>query len=291
MEQAISLRETRWENILSEIIKNKCVPLYLDKNPELFTDVVFFILMQNNRNLASIENVQEFSRKFIKKRLELLTESVSLKKESAARINLDGILEDCFWISDLHLKLISNETLMPFVIGDNPVVFYNKLFEDDNAACHLGYTCYGLVIFVPITPEAILIMYDNTVYKFGKKDQTIIIADKQADIEELNKLQILSARENVYYSSSLSEYYKSLIQEQSLTRDEHRYVREYQIDNRQALRLEQQKLPTSLTLSFMKFKKNINKEKFIRDKPFQYFTEDMLRGLRQYELIVGKKLF
>lgn len=290
VEHAFSLCETRWEKILSEIIKNKSVPMHFNENPELFTDIIFFILMQNSRNLVSIENVQEFTQKFIEKKYELENTGVALRKEAAAKLNLDGILEDGFWISDLHLKLACNNTLIPFVIGDNPVVFYNKLFEADNAACHLGYTCNGLVIFVPITPKITLIMYDNTVYKFGKKDETTIIINKQADVEELNKLQILNARENVYYSLSFSKDYKSLMQKQALTREKHNNVSEYQIGNLQMLRLERQKLPTSLILSFLKFKKKISQQKFIRDKPLQYFTKDMLVGLYQYELVIGKKL-
>ena len=104
-------------------------------------------------------------------------------------------------ISDLraHLIVSPNED---FLASDNPVFRYNQYCEDTQ---HMGITGgqqRGLQIFLPLSPRHQLVLYDSTTYNvrlagriFGTRRA------KQSDIDSLNKMQLISANKNVYFSS------------------------------------------------------------------------------------------
>ena len=102
-------------------------------------------------------------------------------------------------ISDLkaHLLVASRKV---FITSDNPVVRYNQYCEGVEYGGGRGATSKGLQLFLPLSPRHCLVLYDGTTYKAVAGQFTRTSGASQSDIETLNKLQLLSADSNIYFS-------------------------------------------------------------------------------------------
>lgn len=104
---------------------------------------------------------------------------------------------------DLRFKILKNNTSIKFITSDNPVVFRNPFLWNRKGLSNIGLATLGLQIFLPISPDALLMFYDEKIYKIGQKNsQEVSLADPR-DIENLNDLQWLNAQENVYFNDQV----------------------------------------------------------------------------------------
>lgn len=103
--------------------------------------------------------------------------------------------------SDLEVHLFTNETALPFITSDDPVVLHNTFCEGIDYRGVLGWNCSGIQAFWPISPHELLLFYDNDVYRVGRLNranrETALVRCDQ--VRQLNRLQILNAHKNVYY--------------------------------------------------------------------------------------------
>jgi len=76
---------------------------------------------------------------------------------------------------DLSCKILRTNGKIPFVTSDNPVLSYNQYSEYrklDNGTA--GFASKGLQMFLPIGPNAMLMFYDQRMYKVGSRKQVSI---------------------------------------------------------------------------------------------------------------------
>ena len=104
---------------------------------------------------------------------------------------------------DLEQKLLINNTGHAFVTSDNPAALYNMFFERMGRD-ELGMVCRGVFVFMPLSPELAIVLYDGKVYKIGNKRQHYAeITDKQ-DVGELNKLTAVNAFQTILYNPKVT---------------------------------------------------------------------------------------
>lgn len=100
---------------------------------------------------------------------------------------------------DLEQKLLINNTRHAFVTSDNPTALYNMFFErmgrDES-----GMGCRGVFVFMPLSPELAIVLYDGKVYKIGNKRQPYAEIINKRDVEELNKLTAVNAFQTILYN-------------------------------------------------------------------------------------------
>ncbi|VEI63152.1 Uncharacterised protein [Serratia fonticola] len=109
-------------------------------------------------------------------------------------------LENNHLISDLKMILLINKTNRPFVFSDNPVVFYNKYLYSITHFGVLGMRTPGLKIFYPLSPDLCLLLIDKSKYNIKRIfNESIIKINNLKDVNSLNKLQIHSAQNCVYF--------------------------------------------------------------------------------------------
>ena len=136
-------------------------------------------------------------------------------------------------ISDLraHLVVSPSDT---FITSDNPALRYNQYCEDIRHMGTTGAWRRGIQIFAPLSPRHQLVLYDSTTYSveftgriFGKSRAI------QSDIESLNKMQLISAAENVYFSNrqQLQDIYRLLPCMEQLRISDPTVVQEYGQDD------------------------------------------------------------
>ena len=104
-------------------------------------------------------------------------------------------------VLDLDMHLFVNATRWEFITADDPVVAHNQYCEGVTNRGVAGFSCRGLQLFWPVSPDHLLLLSDRDVYKVGRADQGIPVTNvsSRSDIAQLNALQILNAHENVYY--------------------------------------------------------------------------------------------
>jgi hypothetical protein len=98
--------------------------------------------------------------------------------------------------------LLVNKTPYKFITSDNPVAKTNQYLLGAFDGGVAGWATTGLQVFVPISPELIVVFYDGKIYKVGNRKQDIVDVSSQADIKALNTLQLLNAHQNVYFQNA-----------------------------------------------------------------------------------------
>lgn len=134
----------------------------------------------------------------------------------ASLITVQGVL-DAVILKDLEYHIIKNETASEFYISDHPVFSYNWLYRNLEHPGVTSLTATGLQIFLPLSPQMTLCLYDPKVYKYGQKGLVTCVS-KDEDIEILNSFQVINSdsiigfhsRHNEAHVKHLYERYKNI---------------------------------------------------------------------------------
>ena len=145
----------------------------------------------------------------------LQSQGLSITEDYTIRIRLNhsnsiGILfalkEGPVTISDLGFALLLNDTGLPFVCGDSPVILHNRILPGATALLSPG-----LLIIAPISEKIAILLFDKELYRFRMEANEIIRIKKERDIDELNRLQLINCLEFVLFSKeSLGDYMMDL---------------------------------------------------------------------------------
>ena len=88
-----------------------------------------------------------------------------------------------------------------FVIGDSPCAIYNKWYAKSPERRHLAPGVTGTCLFIPLSPSHVLLLYDQWTYDPASSvaiEKDWIIRVNQADVAEINLLQIIYAKQHIY---------------------------------------------------------------------------------------------
>ena len=115
------------------------------------------------------------------------------------RADLEAMLEG---IGNLQIHFVSNRNAR-FHVGDAPVAHYNQYCEDVEDHGVLGLAQKGIQLVLPLSPTLTLLLFDGSTYRLrtSKARSTGFSVAARRDVEMLNRLQISSAYENVYFAS------------------------------------------------------------------------------------------
>jgi hypothetical protein len=134
----------------------------------------------------------------------------------ASEITVLGVISALI-LRDLEYHIIKNETASEFYISDHPVFIYNWLYRKLEHPGVTSITATGLQIFLPLSPQITLCLYDPKVYKYGQKGLVTCVS-KDKDIEILNSFQVINSDSIIGFHSQqdqanvkrLYERYKSI---------------------------------------------------------------------------------
>lgn len=180
-------------------------PSYLDA-PDLRDTLLGFIVFQSLRTPGALRTPAA---------LEAQVKAVAAEygvddEEVHAELGLAGLApgeEMLFcgenaWASakDLEMCLVENTSNQELITSDDPVVRYNQYCRG-SANAENGWSMVGLQVFFPLSPRYLLLLYDPQIYRIRRPRQlsSVVRTSQPRDVAELNALQILHARDNVYY--------------------------------------------------------------------------------------------
>jgi hypothetical protein len=103
-------------------------------------------------------------------------------------------------VDDLKVRLVRNETSIPFFTSDNPAVLANRWHQRDprTKGRSFGVGKAGSIFLLPLSPGVLCLLYDGDVYSVPK-DAGWVIARKAEDVRLLNEHQILNCATNLYF--------------------------------------------------------------------------------------------
>ena len=207
--------ESQINRVIKNLVENNQLPIW--DSFEHFL-ILQFVLTLHSRNPYMKEGHNKryessfktfFSKhpaidKGVKETLDLF----EVTDKNASQISVSLSLHSLPLIFDLKFKLLDNKTDLAFWTSDNPSVLYNQFLEKKRPHFNnTGLITKGLQIFCPLSPAKYLIFYDGGTYKVGSKDSDVIEIKSLTDIEQLNKLQFMSAVEKLYFNNSFDESY------------------------------------------------------------------------------------
>ncbi len=204
-EYELSRLELEVANILRHIDQDKMLPFSVPASSEYIL-LILFLLTQYGRTKYATEALNEITDKITKHILRLNAEKkdIDLSKvkigiKDVAHFSTSTVAKCYPVILDLHCKLLINDTNVEFITSDNPMVLYNQFMSFQEHTSNIGLLSKGLQIFFPIDPKKLILLYDSKVYRVGNDRKNTIEIINPTDIHHINKLQVCSCLENIYF--------------------------------------------------------------------------------------------
>lgn len=205
IEKGLMDLETDVARILNRINAGNNIP---KPNTPQYAYIFLFTLLQAQRTMRAVEKSNEGFDKLLE---TLLPEEdkgkYTLRFENPAILNLITMVDSLHVAMDLACKLIINNSSIPFITSDDPVVKYNQFLERKGKRNGLtGLASKGLQMFYPISPNRMLLFYDSKVYKIGDKKKNWVETKNKEDIFSLNLLQTLDCWEQIFFNQTITQW-------------------------------------------------------------------------------------
>lgn len=210
IENALGNLENESAKIINLIIKKNTLPL---ENSVEHQMLLLFIVSLLGRTLSAAESIDELVEKYRdniasidENFLSQAERNLDLSLTDAVQKSLDIFVAYFPIIRDLHWRLIINETDEPFITSDHPVVLYNQFLETRKRyGSNVGLAAKGLEIFLPLSPNHTLFLFDGDVYKARTKNKYCVTTQSSKDVRFLNLLQCINANRNLYFNDKVPE--------------------------------------------------------------------------------------
>lgn len=195
LEKSLGQLEGSTANIFRIMISSTSIP---QRKDEMYNQLLHYVAIQISRTTYASDEISQI-RNLTSKYGYLKPIKGSECPQTAIKYSIP--LLSAFY--SLSTKLVINHTKEKFITSDNPCPFYNVLTEKLNIYGGSHINSLGLKIFFPISPDLMIIFYDEGIYKLGDKKSNLIQLNYLSDAVELNKLQLVSSEQNVYFKDSI----------------------------------------------------------------------------------------
>jgi len=102
-------------------------------------------------------------------------------------------------VRDLETCLILNEARRQFITSDDPAIHINRFHFQKLRKDSFGLGSAGAMLFLPLTPKLAFMAFDGNVYVLPSRHGNTIAIRRDDEVSALNELQLLHARQNLYY--------------------------------------------------------------------------------------------
>jgi Protein of unknown function (DUF4238) len=115
-------------------------------------------------------------------------------------------------VDDLKVRIVRNATSDPFITSDDPAALANRWHQQDERALHqsFGIVSAGTVLFLPLSPTMLAVLYDGDVYTAENSRGWIDVYNPK-DIAACNYQQVLNCAANLYFGGvDATDYVRSM---------------------------------------------------------------------------------
>lgn len=168
--------EREASKIIHEIIEKKKIPT--DKASKKYQRLITFVVLCEGRNLKSADSYNKFIDYTLKELLrhdpsfdDYNLDKFEIGIDNSPALNVDAILENAPIVMDLEpLLIIYKNKNRKFITSDNSLVRYNSFYLSRNYSDRgYGLISTGLQLFLPISPELCILLYDKNIYNVTVK--------------------------------------------------------------------------------------------------------------------------
>ena len=211
LEDDLANIEGHLAEMIKSIVESKKIP---QRSNIHYTLLLLFVALTHVRNPIVIKNMRDNFKELNSCLTDLNVDS-DLKKQihdmsdnDIVKLHLSQLklIIDC--LSDLKCKLFVNNTKIPFISSDFPVIRHN-MFLDSFKWQHgkYGYACKGLQIFIPITPTIMIILFDADTYKVGINNRDVMELSNKQEIDNLNVMQSINCINTLFFDENINKAY------------------------------------------------------------------------------------
>lgn len=179
--------------------------------------LMLYLALQHSRTLEAeaqfAEGSEQTMRAMLRTKFELEGNSRMLDGLERVRIKRNNAIGEtvvagtigAMLLTDLSLLLVNNDSEVPFVASDAPVVVHNRMFEATRSVGTAGYANVGLQLFLPLGPSLLLLCYDPAAYAPVAAETGVVRFDDPATARLLNDLQWEAAGKVLLTSPAMDE--------------------------------------------------------------------------------------
>jgi Protein of unknown function (DUF4238) len=102
-------------------------------------------------------------------------------------------------LDDLKVVIVRNRTSLDFVTSDDPAVMTNRWLLQRKSISTFGTNAAGLLMFLPLAPKLLALIYDPAVYNVAAKSRGRVDLNKESDVLAFNQHQYMRAVSAVYF--------------------------------------------------------------------------------------------
>ena len=189
--------------ILNQTIDSQILP---DRESRDYLYVLSFLALQLVRTPSAVDDFSEGAEKMLQLAFQGSPEAAERiaalrpSKEEALQLHLGMALELSKVLADLGSVLVSVRDQMPLITSDNPAVRYNLYCEGVQGVGVTGLITSGFLLFLPLSPKCLLLLYDKHVYKIKSATAGLVETIDSSDVFQLNMLQAVYADNVVLFS-------------------------------------------------------------------------------------------
>jgi Protein of unknown function (DUF4238) len=211
LEQALGGIEGDAATAIRAILDRKSAP---NPGSEEWKAILAFIAFQRARTERSEQVINATGDFLVKTSLQYDPrfkdfdfDKIEIKNKYAIALAFELVELTLQYASDLGMHLLLNESETDFLTSDDPVAAHNQYCEGITYRGVLGWNCRGLQLFLPLSPRAVLLLYDKAVYKvYGSRHGECSAAIRDRDhVRLINDLQALNAHQNVYFMGPVNQ--------------------------------------------------------------------------------------
>jgi hypothetical protein len=203
-EKKLSKMETKWGKVFDRITLNETY-IPSEKDSILLKE---FAVIQKSRSKANNSHSEELDNQTseiiyqidfnnfgmnniakylsVKNRRKLAVEYFKNSHYIYVKRNLENAYKNKNLLEDLNVLVISFKTQNKLIISDDPIIMINRFTEHN-----IGLIMMGLVVFFPISPETLVVIYDSKMYpKYSKINRKGSRNEEEVDF--LNAFQYIS---------------------------------------------------------------------------------------------------
>jgi hypothetical protein len=210
-EREFTKLEANHETLFERIIADEFVPAPGSCDRSTLSAAIMF---QEGRTVTTAEHANHLANEVVKSVLRVhlekegktdLLELLPDVKVTMPNAVMDSVLQHLPMyplIDDLDCTLFANRTTEDFLTSDHPIAIGNNLPKDAPSGGASGFSSRGLIIALPLSPRALVLLSDREVYKVTRNDRGVAFLTNPQEIVDLNLTQCFNTHENLYFASS-----------------------------------------------------------------------------------------
>ena len=188
--------------IIDKII-NEDIVINLNEEYILRNFIAFQYTRTKFARKTANEALNNMTRNIIKedKKLNKHIDSIKIEYTEPFKFMFDVTIDLPSIISDLKFALLANKNDIPIIIGEHPITILNPfLIERKWIGSKNGLAVKGAIIYMPLSSEKALILYDKNRYRTKKHEKNVVLSVK--DVHKLNQCQMALTEDCVFFNSN-----------------------------------------------------------------------------------------